>query len=292
MRALMWSRKFSPTAGSSCFTSMPCCFSSSGWPMPESSRICGEATPPADRIVSLRARLHHLAVLLVLDADAALALEQHAQGHGVGDDMQVVRPLHRRLDVAMRHAHAPAPIDRGLRLHDAFLVLAVVVGVELVAGRHGRLEQRVIERVLVGHGRDLERAVGAAAVAAVAVDEVLDAGEQRRHLAPAPAAAAHLRPGVVVERLAAHPDQAVDRARAAQQLSARHRDGPVGRAGLGLGLVEPVGRRIVDQQAEAERHAGIGMACRTGFEQQHPGRRFSVSRAASVPPAEPAPTMM
>ncbi len=48
----MWSRKFSPTAGSSCFTSMPCCFSSSGWPMPESSRICGLAMPPADRIVS------------------------------------------------------------------------------------------------------------------------------------------------------------------------------------------------------------------------------------------------
>ena len=103
--------------------------------MPESSRICGLATPPADRIVSPGTRLHDLAVLLVLDADAALALEQHAQGHGVGDDVQVGRPLHRRLDVAMRHAHAPALVDRGLRLDDAFLVLAVVVGVELEAGR-------------------------------------------------------------------------------------------------------------------------------------------------------------
>ncbi len=174
----------------------------------------------------------------------------------------------------MGDAHAPALVDRGLRLHDAFLVLAVVVGVELEAGRHRRLEQSVIERVLVGHGRDLERAAGATAVAAVAVDEILDAGEQRRHLVPAPAAVAHLRPGVVVERLATHPDQPIDRPRTAQQLAARHRDVAVGRAGFGFGLVEPVGRRIVDQQAEAERHAGIGMAGRAGLEQQHPGRRI------------------
>ena len=34
------------------------------------------------------------------------------------------------------------------------------------------------------------------------------------------------------------------------ELSARHRDLAVGRARLGLGLEEPVGGRIVDQQAE------------------------------------------
>ena len=36
-----------------------------------------------------RASLHDLAVLFVLDADAALAFEQDAQGHGVGDDVEV-----------------------------------------------------------------------------------------------------------------------------------------------------------------------------------------------------------
>ena len=212
----MWSRKFSPTALSSCFTSMPCCFSSSGWPMPESSRICGLATPPADRIVSRARACTTLPSFSYSTPTQRLPSSSTRKGHGVGDDVEVGRPLHRRLDVAMGHAHAPALVDRGLGLDDAFLVLAVVVGVELEAGGLGRREQRVVERVLVGHGRDLERPVGAAAVAAVAVDEVLDAGEDRRHVAPAPAAAAHLRPGVVVERLAAHPDQAVDRARAAQ----------------------------------------------------------------------------
>ena len=236
----------------------------------------GDAAGRQDRL--LRPGLHRLAVLLVLDADAALALEQDAQRVGVGDDVQV-GPLHRRLDVAMGHAHAPALVDRGLRLHDAFLVLAVVVGIDLEAGGLRRLEQRVVERVLVGHGRDLERPVGAAAVRAVAVDEVLHAGEERRHVAPAPAAAAHLRPGVEVERLAAHPDQAVDRARSTQHFAARHRNDAVGRARFGLRLVEPVGRRVVDQQTEGQRHAGVGMAGRAGLEQQHlVGRHFREPR--------------
>jgi len=34
----------------------------------------------------------------------------------------------------MRHAHAAAAIDAGLRLDHAFLVFAVVIGIELVAG--------------------------------------------------------------------------------------------------------------------------------------------------------------
>ena len=42
------------------------------------------------------ARLHDLAVLLVLDADAALALKQHAQRMGVGHDFEVGRTFHRR----------------------------------------------------------------------------------------------------------------------------------------------------------------------------------------------------
>jgi len=171
----------------------------------------------------------------------------------------------------MRHAHAAAAIDAGLRLDHAFLILAVVIRVELVTGRHRRLEQRVIERVLVGHGGNLERAAGAAAITAVTVCEILHAGEERRHALPAPPAIAHLRPGVVVERLTTHPDQAVDRTGAAQQFSTRHRDYPVGGAWLGLRLVKPIGRGIVDQQAEAERHAGIRVAGGTGFEQQHLG---------------------
>ena len=168
----------------------------------------------------------------------------------------------------MRHAHAAAAADAGLRLDDAFLVLAVVVRVELVAGGDGGLEQRVVERVLVGHFRYAERAGGAAPVAA-ALLVILDAREQRRHVLPAPAARAHLRPGVVVERLPAHPHQAVDGAGAAEQLAARHGDGAVGGALLGIGEVAPVGGRIVDQQAEADGKARIGVPRAPGLHQQH-----------------------
>ena len=213
-------------------------------------------------------RLYRLAVLFVLDADAALAVEQDSQRVGVGDDVQV-GPLHRRFDVAMRDAHAPALVDRGLRLHDAFLILAVVVRVGLEAGGLGGFEQRIVERVLVGHGRDLERPVGASAVRAVAVDEVLHAGEERGDVAPAPAATAHLRPGVEVERLAAHPDQAVDRTRSTQDLAARHRDHTVRGIWLRFGLVEPVGGGVVDQQAEGKWHAGVGVARRARFQQEY-----------------------
>ena len=103
------------------------------------------------------ARLDLAAAALVDDADAALAFEQHAARRRLGDDAQV-GPPHRRLEIAMRHAHAPAAADAGLGLDDAFLVLAVVVGVELEAGGDGGLEQRVVERVLVGHLGDAQRA--------------------------------------------------------------------------------------------------------------------------------------
>ena len=187
--------------------------------------------------------------------------------------MRRLLPPLRRLEVAVRHAHAPAAADAGLGLGDAFLVLAVVVGVDAVAGLDGGLEQRVVERVLVRHDRHVQRPAVAAALRAPRL-EILDAVEQRRHVLPAPAARAHLRPGVVVERLAAHPDETVDGARAAEQLAARHRNGAVGRAGLGIGLVEPVGARMMDQQAEADRQPRVDMARAPRLDQQHAGARI------------------
>ncbi len=100
--------------------------------------------------LAARTRLHLAPPSLVDDACAALALEQQPARRRLGDDGEVGAP-HSRPQVAMRHAHAPAATDAGLRLDDAFLVLAVVVRVELVAGGDGGLEQRVVERVLVGH---------------------------------------------------------------------------------------------------------------------------------------------
>src|SRR5262249_57752407 len=106
------------------------------------------------------------------------------------------------------------------------LAPALVVGIELVAGGARRLEQCIIERVLIGYLRHIQRTANATAIGGTFL-VVLNASEQRRHLLPAPAACAHLRPGVIIERLATYPHQAVNRARPPQQLPARNANCPL-----------------------------------------------------------------
>src|SRR5690606_8560622 len=204
---------------------------------------------------------------LIDDANAALVLQHDAAQRRLGDDLQI-GPFHRRIEVAAGDAHAPAAGDACLRLADAFLVLAVVVRIDAEARLLGRLEESLVKRVLVRHGADAQRAAAATVLRAL-VFEALHALEEGGDVLPAPAARAHLGPGVVIERLAAHPDEAVDGAGAAEQLAARNGNGAVGGAGLGLGFVDPVGGRVVDQQTEADWEAGPEMVGATGFQEQH-----------------------
>ena len=69
---------------------MPRLCSSSGWPMPDNSRSCGELIEPALTIdFPPGAGLALLAVDGVAHADAALALDQQAFGQRIGLDRQV-----------------------------------------------------------------------------------------------------------------------------------------------------------------------------------------------------------
>jgi len=77
--------------------------------------------------------------------------------------------------------------------------LAVVVGIELEAGRLGRREQRIVERVLVGHGRDLSGPTCRGRCCRRR-RRSSRSGEQRRDLAPAPAARPPTAPRCVIER--------------------------------------------------------------------------------------------
>src|SRR5205085_5478853 len=95
--------------------------------------------------------------------------------------------------------------------------------------------------------------VAAAIFVFAAAPVALDALEERQHIAIAPAGIAHLRPGVEVLRLAAHEGHAVDRARAAEQATARHRDAAALGVGLRLRRIEPVGGGIGDQPRRADR---------------------------------------
>src|SRR6516165_5175962 len=84
-----------------------------------------------------------------------------------------------------------------------------------------------------------------------------------------PAAVAELGPGVVVERIAAHVDHAVDRARSAEGLAARDWDRAAVQFGLGLGGKPPIVARTIEELHEARRdadpHRIIGWP---GFQQQ------------------------
>ena len=71
--------------------------------------------------------------------------------------------------------------------------------------------------------------------------------EEGQHIVIAPAPVARLRPEVVILFLAAHIEQPVDRGRTAQRLAPRPVERASVQARIGLGLVAPVGVRIVQR---------------------------------------------
>ena len=142
----------------------------------------------------------------------------------------------------------------------------------------GRLDQRVVDRAgLVAFG-DLQRAVAAAVFVVGVALVAFHVAEDRQHLAIAPAAIAELRPGVVVLRLAAHEDHAVDRGRAAQQLAARNGNAALAGALVGLRRIQPVGGGVFDQPGEADREC----ATRDGFRARLPAPARGISDRRSA----------
>ena len=215
-----------------------------------------------------RARDLDLSAALELDADRASAIEQHALHLRAGAQREVRPPPH-RIEVGVRRAHAPAVLLRDLVVADTVLARAVVVRVARVAAFNARGDERVDQFVALAHVGDVERAV-AAAQQVRAAREALSLPEVGQHLVPRPAAVAAPLPTVVVERLAAHLQHAIDRARAADDAPARNRDAPAERAVLRLGLEAPVVDRVVDQLLEARRNSdprALRLAAR--LEQQH-----------------------
>src|SRR3546814_1712614 len=73
-------------------------------------------------------------------------------------------------------------------------------------------------------------------------------------LVPAPAGVAELAPEIIVARLAAHVDHAVDRGVAAQHAPARIVQCPPVKPRLRLGLEAPVGARIILRVEVADGH--------------------------------------
>ncbi|MNT32569.1 hypothetical protein D3C72_1684600 [compost metagenome] len=85
-----------------------------------------------------------------------------------------------------------------------------------------------------------------------------------------PGVAGQLGPMVVIARLAAHVDHAVDAGAAAQGLAARVEQAAAVEAGLGLGLVEPVGARVANAVQIAHGDVDpVVIVAPARFDQQH-----------------------
>jgi len=91
-------------------------------------------------------------------------------------------------------------------------------------------------------------------------------------LVPAPVVVTRdLRPMVIVARLSAHVDHAVDAAAAAQHLAARVAERAAVQALGGFGLVEPVGARVADAIQIPHRNVHpVVIVLLAGLDQQHP----------------------
>ena len=170
-------------------------------------------------------RFTHLTTKIVTHAGTTLASEDKTLGQCIRLNVQIGAAA-RRIEIAIGRAHTAALADRCLRHADAFLARAVVVICIVNPDFGGGGDNLVVDLTLLNILGDLERSVAApifiVALALIALHLLKD----RQDVLIAPTAVAQLRPSVVVERLAAHEDHAVDRTRATEQLAARHGDAP------------------------------------------------------------------
>src|SRR3989344_4750458 len=220
-RICRWSCKLAPTPGRSCTTSMPCWRSSA----------------------------------------AGLRLDDELGGLGAGPHLEVGAAVAGGPQEGLGGVPAPAAFLVHLKVAHA----SVAAAVEVVGGRDARLLRglgKAIEDIpaqaLLFHAPLAGAAGGLVAMQALEVfihaaglvqaPVVLVAAEVGQGVVPAPAGVARqFGPLVVVARLAAHVDHAVDAAAAAQRLAARVAQGAAVQARIGFGVVEPVGARVADE---------------------------------------------
>ncbi len=273
-----WSWRLSPT-GRSATTSIPWsrrCSSVADAGQHQQLRRAHEATREDDLLG--RAYDAARAVLVGhLDTGRTAVLDDDAPGEDLGLELEGRR--REIVDVAAGGAVAQAV--GGVLLHPPhpLLRLAVVVVEDLDAEGVARgLEelQRALLRELVAG--DPDRAARAA-VGVLAVLEVLHPLVGRVDLVGRPAGVALSRPGVVVGAVAAHVDHAVDRARAADHLPARHRQGAVEEVLLRRRVEAPVDARLElrhrvhrpDHPRLRHEELPVGLA---GLQHDHPGARL------------------
>ena len=141
-------------------------------------------------------------------------------------------------------AAAPAVPLRCVESRNALRLIAVQVLRAPLAGLLASVEESIEQRAFEAALADTERTRSAAPVVGAAVAGLAGL-EVRQAPGVAPFRQAKLvSPTIVVERMPTHIDHRVDRRRAADDLAARHVDGPVEKLRLRLGHIVPVDARI------------------------------------------------
>jgi len=162
----------------------------------------------ADDHLAARLDDRRFAGLFVFDAGDPPALEHEAPGERAGFDGEI-GARQNRLQIDLGRTGPPAVFDG-----DVDDAKALGFGGKILTHRqpgvHGGLLDQVEAEVLDVVAADPERSVGAM-MRRVAVIAPLGAPEVRQHVGIAPAGAPLLAPEVVVERMAAHIEHAVDR---------------------------------------------------------------------------------
>src|SRR6516165_4653396 len=139
-----------------------------------------------------------------------------------------------RIEIAARRAHAATAGNRRLTHRDAFLAGAVVIRVVPDADLRRRLDDRREKRIARFRVGDAQRALATAKAIVALAGIAFHALEEGQDVGVAPAAVAHLRPGIEVPGLAADKHHSVNRAGTTEQFAARHREPSAVGARLGL----------------------------------------------------------
>ena len=220
---------------------------------------------------------------------------QHQRGHlGRGPHLKIGPGITGGAQKGLGCVPAPARFLIDLKVRDTLVVATVEIG----GGRHTGLLRRLskgIQNVPAHAGLlDAPLAAGLTAPQQLAVGRALVLHqlrcraartvrrrgasvvvfvqfEVRQGLVPAPGGVASLRgPLVVIARLAAHVNHAVDAAAAAQGFAARVTQRAAVQARLGLGLVQPVGARVANAVQVAHRDVDpVVIVAATSLDQQH-----------------------
>src|SRR5436190_2045122 len=124
-----------------------------------------------------------------------------------------VGPLHHRTQVTHGGASAATPADGDLKGADAFLLCAVEISVEFIAGLLTAGDKGIVQFVVRAQVANRERPADTVKIVGAAL-LVLGATEIRQDIIVGPTGIAHLAPSVEILPLAADVDETINRRRA------------------------------------------------------------------------------